>query len=116
MTPYIPNFWMYKRWKTIEKFLEFPHDLEPRHQGLIIDNEFIIAVNKPKMRPLGQLDWSWYTPKTLAQAMNEFKVLEYYEKMLKDKRSDKNKWKNKEKEMEMKTLYAVRAGKAEFIP
>ena len=115
MNIYITNYLLYDKWKRIEKFLEFRHDLREYQQGLIIDDEFLISVHRTKMRPLGQLDWSWYTPKTLAIAMNECKVLEYYEKMLKDKRSDTNKWKNKRKEMELKTLYAVKAGKAEFI-
>jgi len=47
--------------------------------------------------------------------MNENRVLQYYESMLKDKRSDANKWKRRDEEMEMKTKYAVRAGKASFI-
>jgi hypothetical protein len=115
MTPYIRNKSFYFKWKAIEKYLEFRHDLKESQQGLIIDEEFMIAANKTKMRPLGQLDWSWYTAKTLAMAMNEDRVLHYYETMLKDKRSDSNKWKRREEEMYKKTFYAVRAGKAEFI-
>jgi hypothetical protein len=115
MIPYIRNKSFYFKWKAIEKYLEANHDIKESHQGLIIDGLFMIAANKTKMRPLGQLDWAWYTAKTLATAMNENRVLHYYEAMLKDKRSDANKWKRRDEEMEMKTKYAVRAGKASFI-
>jgi len=112
---YIQNSNFYFKWVAIEKYLIGEHALRETHGGLIIDETFIIAGRKTKMRPLGQIDWSWYTAKTLATAMNEGTVLEYYEHMLTDKRSDPNKWKRSEEEMFKKTKYAVRQGLAEFI-
>ena len=105
----------YFKFIAIQKHLTYEPKLRETHGGLIIDEQFIIAARKTKMRPLGQIDWSWYTAKTLATAMNNGEVLEYYERMLTDPRSDKNKWKRPEEEMEKKTLYAVRQGIAEFI-
>jgi len=108
-----PNF--YDKFSRLQKYLTYEPELRETHGGLIIDDQFIIAGRKTKMRPLGQIDWSWYTAKTLATAMNEGAVLEYYERMLTDPRSDTNKWKRPEEEMEKKTLYAVRQGTAEFM-
>jgi len=115
MSGYISNYKFYFRWATIKKFLTTEHTYKERHSGLIIDELFVIAANKPKMRPLGQIDWAWYTPKTLAKAMDDGTVLQYYEMMLKDKRSDPNRWKSRAEEMEKKALYAARAGIAELI-
>lgn len=115
VNPYITNYKLYGRWKAIEKFLTNYHTYKETRGGLIINEQFIIAVNTSKMRPVGQLDWSWYTPKTLAEAMDCGEVYVYYEQMLLDPRSDKNKWKRPEEEMEKKTLYAVRSGMAEFL-
>ena len=108
------NFW--RKWSVIEPYLTGEHSLKEKQYGLIIDDLFIIIGTKTKMRPVGQLDWAWYTPKTLAIAMNEGTVLQYYEKMLKDNRSDHNIWKRPEEEMEKKTYYASRGGKVDFIP
>jgi hypothetical protein len=115
MSGYITNYKFYYRWIAIKKFLTTEHYYKESRSGLIIDEHFLIAANKPKMRPLGQIDWAWYTPKTLAKAMDEGTVLQYYEMMLKDKRSDPNKWKNKDEEMQKKALYASRSGAAELL-
>ena len=112
---YIRNSNFYAMFVRLQKHLTYEPELRETQGGLIIDEQFIIAGRKTKMRPLGQIDWSWYTAKTLATAMNEGQVLQYYERMLTDPRSDKNKWKRPEEEMEKKTLYAVRQGIAEFI-
>jgi len=113
---YINNFKFFIAWKKIEKYLDNKdRKLKEFHSGLIIDDKFIIAGNRTLLRPVGILDWSWYTPKTLGIAMNEDRVERYYEDMLKDPRSPSNKWKNRKQEMEKKTFYAVRAGKAEYV-
>ena len=111
----ISNYKFYYRWIAIERFFTTEHTYKETRSGLIIDEQLLIAANKPKMRPLGQIEWSWYTPKTLAKAMDERTVLQYYEMMLKDKRSDPNKWKNKDQEMQKKALYAARSGSAELL-
>lgn len=108
-----PNF--FHMFIRIKKYLTYEPNLRETHGGLIIDEQFMIAARKTKMRPLGQIDWSWYTAKTLATAMNEGAVLEYYERMLVDPRSDHNRWKNKDEEMTKKAYYAARSGMAELI-
>lgn len=115
MSGYISDYKSYFRWAAIQKFLKKEHTYRESRGGLIINDMFIIAKNKPKMRPLGQIDWSWYTPKTLAAAMDDDSVLQYYEKMLLDPRSDKNKWKRSDEEMTKKALYASRQGNAELL-
>lgn len=115
MSGYIKDPYLYSRWANIKKFLTKDHQYREGYGGLIINESFIIAKKKSKMRPLGQLDWSWYTPKTLAEAMDNNEVLSYYEKMLKDPRSDKNKWKHKDMEMSKKAFYASRQGNAELL-
>lgn len=115
MSEYIKDYKSYFRWIAIEKFLKKEHSYRESGGGLIINDMFIIAKKRPKMRPLGQLDWAWYTPKTLAAAMDNNTVLQYYEKMLLDPRSDKNKWKRNDEEMEKKAFYASRQGNAEIL-
>ena len=112
---YIQDFRLWSRWSAIKKFLTSEHKIRESRGGLIINDMFIIAKKTSKMRPIGQLDWSWYTPKTLAKAMDEGKVYEYYEMMLKDKRSDPNKWKRSEEEMEKKAFYASQQGRAQLL-
>jgi len=113
---YFKNIKFFLAWKKIEKFLDNKdRKLKEFRSGLIIDDKYIIACNRTLLRPVGILDWSWYTPKTLATAMNEGRVDQYYENMLKDPRSPANKWKDKRKEILKKTFYAVRSGKADFI-
>ena len=69
-------------------------------------NGFIIARNKTLFRPVGILDWAWYTASGLALAIELDVMQEYYEKMLKDKRSPDNTWKNKDKEKQLKVGYS----------
>jgi len=76
---------------------------------------FYIAKNSSKMRLRSHLDWCWYTPKTLAQAIDSNTVESYYEIMLNDIRSDPNEWKDRDIEMELKTFYAERVGRASLI-
>ena len=85
------------------------------NQGLAIEDQIMIAKNKYLFRTLAKIDWAWYTPKGLGEAIKEGTVLAYYEKMLKDERSPPNVWKRREEEMEKKTKYAERAGVAEWI-
>lgn len=112
---YIKNINFYHRWKNIEKYLTGQHEIDEKNYALVIDGSFLISGKKTKMRLVGELDWAWYTPKTLALAMNDGEVDEYYRKMLNDKRSDPNKWKRRREEVALKSFYAARAGKFDVI-
>tara|TARA_R100001369_G_scaffold35530_1_gene60784 strand:+ start:57 stop:386 length:330 start_codon:yes stop_codon:yes gene_type:complete len=69
-------------------------------------NDFIIARNKTLFRPVGILDWAWYTVDGMAIAIEFDAMSEYYEEMLKDKRSPDNIWKDKGKEKQLKEGYS----------
>ena len=69
-------------------------------------NDFIIARNKTLFRPVGILDWAWYTVAGMALAIEFDAMSEYYGEMLKDKRSPDNIWKDKYKEKQLKEGYS----------
>ena len=69
-------------------------------------NDFIIARNKTLFRPVGILDWAWYTVAGMALAIEFDAMSEYYGEMLKDKRSPDNIWKDKDKEKQLKEGYS----------
>lgn len=109
---------LYFRWAAIKKHLNsLPSIAE--HNGILTINtngiNFYIAKNTSKMRLRSHLDWCWYTPKTLAQAIDSGTVESYYEIMLADVRSDPNEWKDRDIEMELKTFYAERLGRASIL-
>ena len=106
---------LYFRWKLISKHLTRTPDIRESHGYLKIDEICYIAKNTCKMRLYSQIDWCWYTPKTLADAINSSSLEQYYEIMLNDIRSDPNVWKDADFELELKTHYAVRAGRASLI-
>jgi hypothetical protein len=109
---------LYFRWSAIKKHLQKHHTVT-EYQGVLAVTvdlvDFYIAKNSPKMRLKSHLDWSWYTPKTLAQAMDTGTVDVYYEYMLKDCRSDPNLWRDHDEEMILKSYYAAREGRATEI-
>jgi len=108
---------LYRRWYAIKLNLyKVPLPTIIEYNGLLkINSNIYIAKHKSKMRLKSHIDWCWYTPKTLADAIDNNIVEEYYEIMLKDMRSDPNLWKDKDLEMEIKTYYAVRVGRASLI-
>ena len=69
-------------------------------------NDFIIARNKTLFRPVGILDWAWYTVAGMALAIEFDAMSEDYGEMLKDKRSPDNIWKDKDKEKQLKEGYS----------
>ena len=71
-------------------------------------NDFIFAKNKTLFRPLGVIDWAWFTSAKLRDAMLGDSMRAYYTEMLNDSRSPNNKWQDKKKEKEMKAYYAAR--------
>ena len=109
--PYIESRPLFFRLRAIDEFIEDQLFVQEHHQGLVINGEILIAKHKPLVRPLGVLDWAYYTPKGLAESINADSFMEYYEEMLKNKMSPANKWKSNEKEKEMKDYYSSRRGK-----
>jgi hypothetical protein len=106
---------LYFRWVAIKKHLTTQPDIAEYKGILAINDNYYIAKNSSKMRIRSHLDWCWYTPKTLAQAIDSGTVESYYELMLNDVRSDPNLWKDRNFEMELKSLYAYRAGRATVL-
>ena len=112
---YIDDVWLYSKWQQILKHLANSHTYAQVQHGLLIDKQFIIAKRSSKFRLCSQLDWAHYRAKDLAQAMNQSTVDQYYEQQLTSLRSDPNIWNDLQKEMELKTFYAARAGRASKI-
>lgn len=108
-----PQLWY--RWRAIESHLTSRVQLQEYTGILKINQNIFIAKNSSKMRLQSHLDWAWYTPKTLADAIDGQSVEAYYEIMLKDVRSDPNVWRDIDFEMELKSYYAHRAGRASLI-
>jgi len=106
---------LYFRWAAIKKHLTTQPVYNEYNGILSVDGVFYIAKNSPKMRLKSHLDWVWYTPKTLAQAIDSNCVESYYEIMLNDVRSDPNQWKDQDFEMELKSFYAARVGRASIL-
>jgi hypothetical protein len=85
------------------------------HSVLAINKDIYIAKKSCKFRLRSHLDWAWYTPKSLAQAIDNNTVESYYEIMLANINSDPNVWKDTDFELELKSFYAARAGRANLI-
>lgn len=104
---YIKSKDLYFRITSLNEHVKEPFTFKEQHQGavLVSDISFMIAKKKTLFRPLGILDWAYYTPKTLAEAFDLGQVEEYYYEMLQDPRSPTNEWKDKEKEKRMKAYY-----------
>ena len=77
-------------------------------------NDFIFAKNKTLFRPLGIIDWAWFTTAKLRDAMLGERMSDYYTEMLNHSKSPSNKWRDKEKEKEMKDYYANRYSLAAY--
>jgi hypothetical protein len=119
---YINDQTLYFRWKAIEKHLTIQPFIDYKiHEGagfltIIANNQTIyLAKKSSKFRLESQLDWAYYTPKTIANAINSNSIEQYYEIMLKDINSDPNIWKDKDFEMELKAYYAAKIGRASLI-
>lgn len=105
------------RWKfmNIKKYITTNITACEYHSVLAINEDIYIAKKTNKFRLRSHLDWAWYTPQTLAQAIDNNNVAEYYEVMLNNVNSDPNIWKDKDFEMDLKSFYAARAGRANII-
>ena len=106
---------LYFRWAAIKRHLSTTVDINEYNGILRIADCCYIAKSTAKMRLKSHLDWCWYTPKTLAQAIDSNTIEVYYEIMLKDVRSDPNVWKDSDFELELKSFYAARVGRASLI-
>jgi hypothetical protein len=105
------------RWKfmAIKKYVTSNLVASEYHSVLAINKDIYIAKKSNKFRLRSHLDWAWYTPQTLAQAIDNNHVEEYYEIMLNNINSDPNVWKDTDFEMELKSYYAARAGRANLL-
>ena len=105
------------RWRylAIKKHLTTDVKVAEFHSTLVLNQNIYLAKNSMKFRLKSHLDWAWYTPKTLAQAIDSDTVDSYYEIMLNHVNSDPNVWKDIDLEMTMKSFYAARAGRANII-
>lgn len=112
--PYISNPFLWSKWKQIRKSLDTNTHVTMRitkQNLLLINNEFLLAGKRSKMRLASYLDWVAYTPRHLAFAIDTGQVADYYWYQMKDPRSDPNIWKDKLLEANLKTYYANRAGR-----
>jgi hypothetical protein len=106
------------RWNAIEKHLTSKPDIDDQNDMLTIRSNnkvFFLAKNSQKMRLKSHLDWCYYTPLTLAQAIDNDQVEAYYEFMLSHPQSDPNDWKDSQYELDLKSFYAARAKRASLI-
>jgi len=112
--PYIKNVALYYKCTAIRKHLNSPiHDIHITQQKLLIVNkQFLLAGKKQKMRLVSYLDWVYYTPKTLAFAIETNQVEDYYWYQMGDSKSDPNIWKDINEEYQLKKFYANRAGRS----
>jgi hypothetical protein len=106
---------LYRRWNAIKKYLTTQVKFTEYSDMLLVEGNFYIAKHSNKMRLKSHLDWAYYTPKTLANAIDNNCISSYYEIMLNDVNSDPNIWKDKNFELELKSFYAARIGRASLI-
>ena len=114
-TPVIVDNQLRNKWASIKRHLKTNPNIRECYGLLKVNEFFFIAKNNRKMRLESHLDWTFYEPKTLAQAIDANTVESYYEIMLNDIRSDPNIWKDRDLEMELKSYYAARKNRADLI-
>ena len=115
--PYISDQRLYWRYSAIQPYLQKNHTVTIGFNAgyLCFDKEVYIAKKSQKFRLKGWIDWAWYTPKTIANALDNNTMEDYYKFMLNDSRSDPNFWKDPNFEVQLKTYYAARAGRNKII-
>jgi hypothetical protein len=112
---YIRDVRYRSRWNRIQIHVTVPVTVNEWHSWLAINQEIYIAKNTAKFRLRSHLDWAYYTPASLAQAINSGTVQEYYEIMLTHVQSDPNEWQDHDFEMQLKSFYAARIGRCSQI-
>lgn len=104
-----------RRWQLIKQHLTRPVQIQQQKKLLLINGLYYIATNRSIMRIKSHLDWVVYTPQDLAQALDTGTVDAYYEQQMANPLSPGDDWRDKQKEMDLKTYYAQRVGRADFI-
>lgn len=112
---YVKNNILRSKFNDIKKHCTNKLEFAEYNGILRINKDIYIAKNSVKFRLKSHLDWAWYTPKTLANAIDTDTIDSYYEIMLNDINSDPNVWKHLDFEMELKSFYAARVGRANII-
>jgi len=103
------------KWQILRPYVIVPCDVYI--DKLISINKYIYLAKKSnKFRLKSQMDWAWYTPRTLAHAINTGTVDSYYQVMLGHQNSDPNVWPDLDFEMELKSYYAARVGRCSQLP
>lgn len=107
------------KWVRIRRHLTKTPPTLHDNKGLaaIHTNKSIIYISKTsdKFRIKSYLDWAYYTPKTLAAAIDNDDLEVYYTHQLNHQKSDPNIWKRWSEEQDLKFYYAARAGRASLI-
>lgn len=103
------------RWARIQRHLTTSHNVNEWKSWISVDNNVYIAKHSTKFRLKSHLDWAWYTPRSLAQAIDSGTMDAYYEFMLRDPNSDPNIWSDHDLEMRLKAFYAERVGRCQQI-
>jgi len=100
---------------TLLKALEQAKKVDPKKNysweekgSYTLFSDYVFARTKTRFRPTGVLDWAHYTQAGLREAILNNNIDGYYKTMLKDDRSPKNTWQDKDKEAELKNYYASR--------
>lgn len=107
------------KWMSIRRHLANPNAVKFYDYNLATvvtpNNKLYISKTSDKFRLKSHLDWAWYSPKTLAVAIDAHDVDVYYEHQLHHQNSDPNIWKRWDEEQDLKSYYAARAGRASLI-
>lgn len=112
---WIKDFKLRAKYDSIKIHLTSTVSVTETNGILTINKNIYLAKNSMKFRIKSHLDWAYYTPKSLADAINNDTIDSYYQIMLEDVNSDPNVWKEHDFEMELKSFYAARAGRASLI-
>lgn len=107
-----------RKWLSIRRHLNTNHTTfyDQSLTTLVTPNSKIyISKTSNKFRLKSYLDWAWYSPKTLALAIDADDLEVYYTLQLNHQKSDPNIWKRWDEEQDLKSYYAARAGRASLI-
>lgn len=106
------------KWSRIQRHCKTNHAFAYDNNVITVDtpsSRFYLAKNSDKFRLKSYLDWAWYSPKTLAAAIDNDDIEVYYTCQLNHQNSDPNIWGDWNEEQDLKSYYAARAGRASLI-
>jgi hypothetical protein len=106
---------LWSRWNHIKQYLSGRQMLREINNQLLVNDEFFLAKHSPRMRLKSHLDWVHYRARDLARAIESGSIPVYYEQQMKSTNSPHNQWQDQHQEHELKTHYAHRAGRANWI-